>query len=108
MQPSALFRTLCEYFRLTDLQASGWRQALSEATWSEARAWAEEVQTFDLLPPHGPDKLAEVLPFFRDVSPPARVVAVVERLFQEGLLTRREASVLEEMLACVDKEGQWF
>ena len=59
------------------------------------------MQTFDLLPPHGPDKLAEVLPFFRDVSPPARVVAVVERLFQEGLLTRREASVLEEkMLAC--------
>ena len=69
MQPSALFRTFCEYFRLDDIQASGWRAALSEATWSEARSWAQEVQAFDLAPPHGPDKLAAVVPFFRTSRP---------------------------------------
>ena len=109
MQPSPIYRTICEFFRLTDIQASGWRQALSEATWSEARAWAQEVQAFDLSPPHGLDKLAQVVPFLQHISTPSRVVAVIEGLVQEGLLTRREGSVLEEkMLACVNAQGQWF
>lgn len=109
MQPTAMYRTLCEYFRLTDIQASGWRLALSQATWSEAQAWAKDVQAFDLEPPHGAAKLQAIVPFFQDVSPPSRVVAVIERLVQEKLLTRREGTVLEEhVLACVDRAGQWF
>ena len=67
------------------------------------------MQAFDLEPPHGPDKLAAVVPFFQEVSPPPRVVAVMEGLVKEGLLTRREASVLEEkMLLCVTAQGAWF
>ena len=109
MQACAMYRTLCEFFRLTDVQASGWRTALSEATWSEARSWAEEVQAFDLAPPHGPAKLAAVVPFLQEMSPPSRVVAVLEGLHKEGLLARREASVLEEkLLLCVTAEGTWF
>ena len=109
MQPSAMYRTLCEFFRLSDLQASGLRHALSDATWSEARAWAEAVQAFDLAPPHGPEKLELVVSFLQDVSPPARVVAVLEALHQEQLLTRREATQLEEhVFDCVDRQGRWF
>jgi hypothetical protein len=101
MQPCALFRTFCEYFRLDDTQASVWRTALSKAAWSEARSWARDVQAFAHESPHGRDKFAAVEPFFRTVSPPARVVAVVESLVQEQLLTRQQAIIISSSCSVV-------
>jgi hypothetical protein len=66
------------------------------------------VQAFDLEPPHGREKYALVVPFFRQVSPPARVVAVLESLVAEGLLTRQDATQIEEQVfQCLDAQGQW-
>jgi hypothetical protein len=108
MQPTAMYRTLTEYLRLGDIQANAWRLALAQAQWSEPQAWARDVQNFDLSPPHGADKLARVIPFFQEVSPPSRVVSVIESLVQEGLLTRREGTWLEEhVFQCVDHQGKW-
>ena len=53
--------------------------------------------------------LDAVLPFLRTISPPSRVVDVVEALVQERLLTRPEASAIEErLLGCVDAQGHWM
>jgi hypothetical protein len=109
MQPSALFRTFCEYFRLEDGQASTWRTALSVALSPEAQRWVQAVHDFDLEPPHGREKSALVGPFFRQVSPPARVVSVLESLVEEHLLTRQEVTQIEEkVFECIDAQGEWF
>jgi hypothetical protein len=42
-----------------------------------------------------------VEPFFRTVSPPARVVAVVESLVQEQLLTRQQAIIISSSCSVV-------
>lgn len=108
MQPSPMFRTFCEYFRLADTQASAWRTALSQAQSPEAQRWGRAVQDFDLEPPHGQAKFALVVPFFRQVSPPARVIAVLEALVEEQLLARHEATQIEEQVfQCVDAQGAW-
>lgn len=108
MQPSAMFRTLCQYFHLDAVQASIWRTALSAAQSPTVQRWGRDVLDFDLAPPHGPDKFALVVPFFRQVSPPARVVGVLEALVEEQLLTRREATQIEErVFACVNAQGEW-
>ena len=110
MQPTAMFRTIVEYLRLGDIQANAWRLALSQATWREPQDWAKDVQAFDLEPPYGVEgKLQAVIPFFQEVSPPARVVSVIESLVQEGLLTRWEGTWLEERIfECTTAQGQWF
>jgi hypothetical protein len=108
VQPSAMFRTFCDYFGLDATQASTWRTALSAAQSPAAQSWGRDVLAFDLEPPHGREKFARVVPFFRQVSPPARVVAVLESLVEERLLTRREATQIEEkVFACLDAQGEW-
>ena len=108
MQSSAMFRTLCEFFQLSATEASTWRLALSAAQAPEAQRWCLDVHAFDLAPPHGRDKLALVEPFFVQVSPAARVVAVLESLVDEQLLTRAEATLIEErVFARIDRTGQW-
>jgi hypothetical protein len=109
MQPSAMFRTLCEFFRLDAVQASTWRRALSAAQSPAVQSWGRDVQDFDLNPPHGPAKRTLVVPFFQHTSPPVRVVAVLESLVDERLLTRREATTIEErVFQCINAQGQWF
>jgi hypothetical protein len=109
MQPSAMFRTFCDYFRLDADQASTWRTALSAAQSPVAQRWGRDVVAFDLDPPHGQEKFALVVPFFRQVSPPARVVAVLESLVEEQRLSRREATQIEErVFQCIDAQGEWF
>jgi hypothetical protein len=74
-----------------------------------AQRWGRDVCDFDLEPPHGREKFALVVPFFRQVSPPARVVAVLEALVEEQLLTRQEATEIEEQVfQCIDAQGEWF
>ena len=108
MQPSAMFRTFWTFFELDAVQACIWQTALGQATGREARSWGQAVQAFDLEPPHGPAKLAAVEPFFRQVSPPARVMAVLEALVDEGVLSRRDASRIENrLLVQVTREGHW-
>jgi hypothetical protein len=108
MQPSAMFRTLATFFRLDAAQTSLWRVALSQSQSPEVQRWARAVQDFDLEPPHGREKFALVVPFFQQVSPPARVVAVLEALVEEQQLTRREATTIEEhVFQCIDAEGAW-
>jgi hypothetical protein len=109
MQPSAMFRTVCMFLQLSAVQANTWRLALSQAPEGLAQAWAAAVEAFDLEPPHGPDKLTRVEPFLRETSPPARVVAVLESLVEARLLTRREATAIEEnIFQCLDAQGAWF
>jgi hypothetical protein len=108
MQPSPMFRTICDYIGLDAVQASTWRLALSAAQSPVVQRWGREVLAFDLEPPHGREKFALVVPFFRQVSPPARVVAVLESLVEEQLLTRREATMIEErVFQCLDAQGEW-
>jgi hypothetical protein len=104
VQPSALFRTFCTYFRLDATEAGRWCTALSQAQAPAAQRWGQAVVAFDLEPPHGREKFALVVPFFRQVSPPARVVAVLESLVEEGLLSRQEGTQMEEkVFACLDR-----
>jgi hypothetical protein len=64
---------------------------------------------FDQQPRRRTATLDAVLPFLQRVSPPQRVVRVVESLVQEGVLTRQEASAItDRVLACVNRCGQWF
>ena len=66
------------------------------------------MQAFDLEPPHGHEKFARVWAFFETVSPPSRVVAVLEALVEEQVLRRRDASLIEnKLLARVNRDGQW-
>ena len=95
-------------FQLSATEASTWRQALSQTTAEAAQAWAAAVQACDLAPPHGRDKLALVEPFFVQTSPAVRVVAVLESLVEEQLLSRAEATQIEErVFQRIDRTGQW-
>ena len=104
-----MYRTICEYASLSPDLARTWWQALSKAQWSEARSWLADVRYFDQQPRSRTARLDGVLPFLRLTSPPARVLAVLEALVQEGQLPRHEASAIEECLfSCIDRGGEWF
>ena len=103
-----MFRTIIEYTSLDQPHARAWWQALSNARWSVPRSWLADVRYFDAQP-RRLAKLDAVPGWLQTVSPPGRVVEVLEALVQEGCLARYEANVItERVLACVNRRGEWF
>jgi hypothetical protein len=102
-----MFRTLVQYAGIDDTHAGRWWKALCQARWSTSKSWQHALLLFDQSP-HTLAQLDRVLPFLREVSPPGRVMQVVEALWRERLLTRAEAGYVEDkILSCVGKEGEW-
>jgi len=102
---------LAGYWGLSEAQAKTWWHALSKAKWSVARQWRQQVVLFDqgiapaLATPQAVDAVAR---FLDTTASPARVVAVLEALAQERLLSRRDSTGIEEkMLMQVTSEGRW-
>jgi hypothetical protein len=96
------------FFQLSEMQANDWRLALGKATAHEVQTWVAAVNTFDVVPPYGHEKFDLVERFFREVSPPARVIGVLECLVDEQLLTREAATQIEEkVLDRVNAQGAW-
>ena len=104
-----MFSTIAEYASLSPALARTWWRALGRTQGTEARSWLQDLRYFDAQPRSRTQALDAVLPFLRLTSPPARVMQVVESLVGEHLLTRSEASAIEEhMFRCVDHRGEWF
>jgi hypothetical protein len=103
-----IFMTLTQYATIDEDDARRWWQALGQARWGTSRSWQQALFLFDQAP-RSMAQLDRVLPFLTEVSPPGRVLRVIEHLWREGLLTRSQAAVLEEkVLACVGTEGEWL
>jgi hypothetical protein len=104
-----MFRTIAESVGLDAPHAQAWWTALAKAQWSAARSWLADLTYFDQQPRPGLAKLDAVPGFLHRVSPPSRVIGVLESLAQEQRLTRQEASAIEDhVLQCVNAQGQWF
>lgn len=77
-----------------------WWTALASATWSDSRAWRQELLLTIRL--GNPEAVAHT------TCAPAKVVHMVEQLVHEGVLGRRPATAIEErLLKCVRHDGQW-
>jgi hypothetical protein len=77
-----------------------WWTALASATWSDSRAWRQELLLTIRL--GNPEAVAHT------TCAPAKVVHVVEMLCHEQVLSRHVASQIEErLLALVDAQGGW-
>jgi hypothetical protein len=96
-----LLQALCASWQLPEpLQVHLWR-ALCQATWSQAAQWRECVLAFH--PAH-----QDARQFVAVACSPLCLVAVLEQLVQEGVLSRPAASQIEErLLTYVDAQGQW-
>ena len=104
-----MFRTIVQYCTLDPHHAQVWWTALSKARWSEPRSWLADVRYFDTQYRSRTAQLDGVLPFLQRTSPPSRVLRVLEDLVKESLLTRQEASSIQEkLLRCVNHRGAWF
>lgn len=109
MTPPPMFRTIVQYCTLDPHHAQTWWTALRQARWSVSRSWKLDLAYFDQQHRSRTAQLDGVIPFLQTTSPPGRVVAVLEHLVQEHLLTRAEASAIEEgVLRCVNRRGEWF
>lgn len=108
MQTTAMFRTLVQYAGIDEHYAARWWKALCQARWSTSRSWQQALILFDQSA-RTQAQLDRVLPFLHEVSPPGRVIKVIEDLWRERLLTRSQAGLLEDkVLACVGKDGEWL
>jgi hypothetical protein len=102
--PPPCWMMLSKYFGLNPDQQDRVWGAIARAKWSVASSWRQTVLLLDSRGP-SPDTVGV---FLREHSPPSRVMAVLESLVQEKLLSRREVSAVEEkVLAQVSADGQW-
>jgi hypothetical protein len=102
-----MFYTLAQVADIDQYHTKRWWKALSASKWSTPRSWQQALILFDSSS-RTMEQLDRVLPFLNEVSPPGRVMRVVEALWRERLLTRSQAGVLEDkILACVGKDGEW-
>ena len=102
-----MFVTLCQFWSVDHAQAQHLWQALQRTRWSEPRAWLHAVLLFD-RDRATLQKLDAVVPWLRDISPPRRVVGVLENLVQERQLRRKAATQIEDgLFAKVTAAGQW-
>lgn len=84
-----------------------WWAALQKSRWSHAQAFREALASCDGLA-NALDAYA-VDQFLDQHARPAHLVALLEALHQERLLSRRESSRLEcQVLTHVDARGEWI
>ena len=91
---------LAQVGRLEAPLMRAWWAVLRRARWSEVQEWRREL----LLYAHrgDPERLAET------VCTPGAIITVLERLAQEGVLRRRQATrIAEALLQCLDAQGHW-
>jgi hypothetical protein len=95
---------LSRYFGLNPDQQDRVWGAIARAKWTVASSWRQTVWLLDSRNP-SPDAVAV---FLTQHSPPSRLMAVLEGLVQERVLSRKEVNAVEEkVLAQVSADGQW-
>jgi hypothetical protein len=104
--PPPLWVTLCDLWRLEDGEASRCWRALYQARWTVSAGLRQRIAHFE-----GQDayqRLTGVDGFIRHSLPPEVILAVLEALAGEALLSPRDrVSIEEKVLAQVDGAGQW-
>ena len=108
MTPPAppLWTTLSELWRLDPGEATRCWRALYQARWSASASLRQRLAHFEGQP--AAQRLTGVDTFVRRHLRPEDVIAAVEALAGEGLLSPRDRVTLEEkVLAQIDAAGQW-
>jgi hypothetical protein len=96
-----ILQGLAAAIRLPEHALKSFWTALCRSTWTESVAWREAASGWR---PEAPGARR----FWEEECSPARLLTLVERLTQEGVLTRRVGVlVAEQLLRGVDKEGRW-
>jgi hypothetical protein len=104
--PPPLWQTLAQLWHLDDQEA--WRcwRALYRAKWSLAASFRQRLVHFEGQPAY--QRLTGVDALVREHLTPADVLAVLEALTAEGLLSGRDRIQIEEkVLRCVNAAGTW-
>jgi hypothetical protein len=107
-QEPPLWKALARHWvGLDDRTGWLWWAALHRARWSHAAAFLMALRDCDglaaALDAH------TVYAFMEAHAQPQHLVELIERLYQEKLLTRRESSQLQQqVLAHVDRRGEWI
>jgi hypothetical protein len=102
--PPPCWMMLSKYFGLNPDQQDRVWGAIARAKWAVASSWRQSVWLLDSRNP----STDAVGVFLRQHSPPSRLMAVLEGLVQERLLSRKEVNAAEEkVLALVSADGEW-
>jgi hypothetical protein len=105
-QQPRFWRTLCRYWNVDDQQQQQTWQAIATAQGSVPKAWYDAVWEFEAQPRQPTPEDVEA--FLLTSTPPAKVIAVLEALADEGKLTRQEVSALEEhVFQMILPSGEW-
>jgi len=101
-----IFAIFTEFWRLEPRMARGFWQALTEATWSRATSLRQSLLLYEAQGgQHHPDSGRHLM---HQVCGPQQVMTIVEELHRERLLTRHEASRLQEqILTTIGPQGLW-
>jgi hypothetical protein len=95
------------YFGLDAHRAYRWWVAVQRARSPRVKAFRAAMRQCDGL--HHPLTLARVDRFVAEEATPQVLLALVEDLVQDGVLTRLEAVAIENaLLAQVNAQGQWY
>jgi hypothetical protein len=98
--PPPLWVMLARAHQLDERLARTWWQSLCRSRWSATVAWRQAV----ILSA----EVGNPQTFSATHWTPPKLVATLEDLVREQLLSRRAASCIQErLLACVDRHGQW-
>jgi len=101
-----LWTTLSELWRLDPGEATRCWRALYQARWSVSASLRQRLAHFEGQPVE--QRLAGVDTFVRQHLRPEDVLAALEALAQEGLLSPRDRVGIEEkVLGQLDGAGQW-
>jgi hypothetical protein len=107
MQEPRLWYTLRRFFVLSSAQTACWWTALQHATRAPAQRWFRQLLFYDARPSWNQDPEA-IERYILRAMPASDIVEAIEALVEEGLLTRPEATGLEErVLQHVDAHGAW-
>ena len=101
-----IFAIFTDFWRLEPRMARGFRQALTEATWSRAVSLRQCLELYEARAgTHHPSAGTHLM---HQVCGPQQVITIIEELHTEQLLTRQEASRLEEqILTTIGPAGLW-
>src|SRR5437870_1491300 len=104
MKPPLLFAKACAVLGLRPDGCQAWWRALRQARYVDSVSFKQ-----DILFVHCRGWSEDVVDgWFSSGFTPARCLAVLETLVHEQLLTRPQATVIEEhVLSCTDAQGHW-
>jgi hypothetical protein len=107
-----LIAMLVGYWDLDERTARRWWTAVCRARWSVVQEWRQRVVLFDqgiIAPLTDPQAVDAVARFLDTSAAPAQVMAILEALVGERVLSRQDARQMEtKVLARVNRHGQWI